>query len=205
MSENNEIQKYKLPSISELYSGDLETYRDQTALVALLNAPPSPTWIKKHPLIKVERLNEAGQKEMVPLEYINIETIEYLLTRIFTRWHVEIKSCLVIANSVVVSIRLYYMDITNPDTMLWQDGIGACDIQTKKDAKAMDISSVNHGAVQKAVPAAESYAIKDAAHKIGKIFGKDLGRKNETEYSFLIQKTESLDKQARILKAMSDE
>jgi hypothetical protein len=38
----------------------------------------------------------------------------------------------------------------------------------------------------KAAPAAESYAVKDAAEKIGKIFGKDLNRKDEIIYDSLI-------------------
>jgi hypothetical protein len=34
----------------------------------------------------------------------------------------------------------------------------------------------------KSVPAAESYAVKDAAEKIGRIFGKDLNRKDLLTY-----------------------
>lgn len=34
----------------------------------------------------------------------------------------------------------------------------------------------------KALPTAESYAIKDAAEKLGKLFGKDLNRKDELAF-----------------------
>ncbi len=64
----------------------------------------------------------------------------------------------------------------------WQDGVGAAPIQTAKGAAATDFSQVNTAAVQMAAPAAESYAFKDAAEKFGKIFGKDLNRKDEMNY-----------------------
>ena len=37
----------------------------------------------------------------------------------------------------------------------------------------------------KSVPAAESYAVKDAAEKLGKLFGKDLNRKDAFGYTAL--------------------
>ena len=45
-------------------------------------------------------------------------------------------------------------------------------------------------------PAAESYAVKDAAEKIGKLFGKDLNRKDNINYDNLKDK---------YAKAMSDD
>ena len=66
-----------------------------------------------------------------------IERVEYMLTRIFKKWNVEIRQVQVIANSVVVTIRLYYQDVLSNE-MLWQDGIGASPIQTDKGAGAMD-------------------------------------------------------------------
>ena len=38
-----------------------------------------------------------------------------------------------------------------------------------------------------AAPSAESFAIKDAAEKLGKIFGKDLNRKDAMAYDSLIK------------------
>jgi hypothetical protein len=69
--------------------------------------------------------------------------------------------------------------------MLWQDGLGAAPIHTKSGAKAMDWNEVNADSVMKAAPAAESYAVKDAAEKIGRIFGKDLNRKDLLTYEKL--------------------
>ncbi|MCK5612897.1 hypothetical protein KAR91_64080, partial [Candidatus Pacearchaeota archaeon] len=61
----------------------------------------------------------------------------------------------------------------------------AAPIQTDKDAAATDFSKVKTDAVMKAAPAAESYAIKDAAEKIGKLFGKDLNRADGIAYDNL--------------------
>ena len=73
-----------------------------------------------------------------------------------------------IANSVVVTIRLHYQNPMDGE-LRWQDGIGGSPMQTAKDASATDFSQIKSGAVMMAAPAAESYAIKDAAEKLGKL------------------------------------
>ncbi len=165
-------EKNKLPVLAELYDGDLDLKKDQNELNILLNQHPKSDWIKEHPFAK-------------GVKYIPIQRIEYLLTRLFLKWRVDIKNIQTIANSIVVTIRLYYQNIED-NKWSWQDGIGAAPIQTEKDCGAMDWDKVRADAVMKAAPAAESYAIKDAAEKIGKIFGKDLNRKDEIIYDTLI-------------------
>jgi len=163
--------KRQLPALTDLYDGDLELKSDQNKLNVLLNQPPKSSWIKDHPFAK-------------GVKYIPIERIEYLLTRLFIKWRVEVKSISTIANSCVVIITLHYQNVENNE---WssQDGIGAAPIQTEKNAGAMEWNKVRTDSVMKAAPAAESYAIKDAAEKIGKIFGKDLNRKDEIIYDTL--------------------
>jgi hypothetical protein len=156
-----------LPKLQDLLS-DVELKADQNALNVLLNASPSKTWIKEHPLAK-------------GVKYIPIERIEWLMTRIFIRWNVEIKSTQLIANSVVVIIRLWYQDRLSKE-LLYQDGLGACPLQTDKGAGAIEFNKIKNNAIMLAAPAAESYAFKDAAEKIGKLFGKDLNRKDEIGY-----------------------
>lgn len=170
MSENTPAVR-QLPKYEELVNGDIELKYDQNELNKLLNCPPSDKWIKKHPFAKNVR-------------YIPIERVEALLTVLFIRWHVEIRQVQVIANSVVVTVRLFYQDVLS-DTELWQDGVGAAPIQTDSGAGAMDWNATKSDAVMKAVPAAESYAVKDAAEKIGKIFGKDLNRADQILYDEL--------------------
>lgn len=159
----NELTTRQLPKLADLYT-DVEAAAKNNDLNILLNHPPKADWIKQNKF--------AGNTNYIP-----IEKVEYLLTAIYQKWKVEIKETQVIANSVVVTIRLH---VLNPITSEWdwQDGIGASPIQTEKGAAATDFTKVNTGAVQMAAPAAESYAIKDAAEKLGKIFGKDINRKD---------------------------
>ena len=161
--------KTHLPALKDLYSGRVELAKDND-LNLLLNQNPNPAWIKQHPMAS-------------NVSYIPIEVIEYLLTSIFINWNVEVKEIQVIANAIVVSIRLHYRHPSGE--MRWQDGIGAAPIQTAKDAPATDFTKVKSDAVMKAAPAAESYAIKDAAEKLGKLFGKDLNRKDSFGYDAL--------------------
>jgi len=160
----------KLPSLKDLYDGSVELAKEND-LNILLNQEPKVQWIKDHPIAK-------------GVKYIPIEVVEYLLTVIFIHWSVEVKNIQVIANSVVVTLRLHYRNPIDGE-MRWQDGIGACPIQTAKDASATDFTQVKSDAVMKAAPAAESYAIKDAAEKLGKLFGKDLNRKDALGYTAL--------------------
>lgn len=165
------MENRKLPAIQDLYDGDLDLKRDVNDLNILLNQPPAEKWLKKHPIASGVR-------------YLPIERVEWLLTRIFLEWRVEVKQIQVIANSCVVTIRLFYRDVLTNE-MLWQDGIGAAPIQTDKGAGATDFNKVKSDGVMKSAPAAESYAVKDAAEKIGKLFGKDLNRADQLLYDTL--------------------
>ena len=158
--------------------------------------PPAKTWLKPHPLAK-KKNPQTGKEE--PCLYLPIERVEWLLTKIFIRWWVEIRDVKVIANSISVTIRLFYTDVLS-DEILHQDGLGAAVIQVEKGAKAMDAVFTKHDAVMKAAPAAESYAVKDAAEKIGKLFGKDLNRADQILYDDLAHMPEKEDKLDQLLK-----
>lgn len=163
------MEQRKLPTITQIVSGELTQEEKQDLTNIVLNQEPPALWCKQHPMAK-------------NVKYIPIDKIEYMLTRIFKKWHVEIRAVTTIANSAVVTVRLYYQcPITKEE--LWQDGVGAAPIHTSKGSGAMDWNAVLTDSVMKAVPAAESYAIKDAAEKIGRIFGKDLNRKDLLVYS----------------------
>lgn len=171
----------KVPSLQELISGDIDRKNQQNGLNILLNENPPTAWLKDHPMAK-------------GVKYLPIERVEYMLTRIFQKWSVEIKQVQVVANSVVVTVRLFYQDVLS-DEMLWQDGVGASPIQTDKGAGAMEWNKTKNDAVMKAAPAAESYAVKDAAEKIGKLFGKDMNRADKIMYDTLptIEKRDKLE------------
>ncbi len=181
---SNEVEKYKqqLPTLADIYS-DVEMITKNTALAQILNAEPPKSWIAFHPTIRKKKMIN-GVETSVPLEYLPIERVEYLLTRIFGKWKFEIKESDVKANSIQCIGRLHYIDPVTGEYD-WQDGVGAAPLQTNAGAGATDFNQIKSAAVQMAAPAAESWAIKDAAEKLGKIFGKDLNRKDEISYQDL--------------------
>jgi hypothetical protein len=169
---NNQLQttnqKGVIPKLEDLY-GDVELAGKHNDLNKLLNCQPKAEWIKQNKFA-----NNSN--------YIPVGIVEFLLTSIYIKWRVEVKTVQVIANSVVVTIRLFVLDPITGEWD-WQDGVGASPIQTKSGAAATDFGQVNTSAVQMAAPAAETYAFKDAAEKLGKLFGKDLNRKDEMNYA----------------------
>lgn len=161
----------KIPTYDELVSMD-ETKGKLNDLQVRLNQEPPAKWVKT---------NDLANKS----KYLPIDKVEYLLTALFVKWWVEVKDFKVVANSCAVHVRLYYVDPITGET-LFQDGVGAAPMQTDKGAGAVDFNHIKNAAVQMALPAAETYAIKDAAEKIGRIFGKDLNRKDLMAYDSLV-------------------
>jgi hypothetical protein len=161
----------KIPTLTELVSESEETIKENNLMV-LLNQDPPKTWVLKHPSTKGD--------------YLPINRVEYLLSRIFGKWWVEIRNTSTMANSVCVTVRVYVINPITKETE-WNDGVGASPIQTDKGAGAMDWNSAKSAGVMMALPSAESYAIKDACEKWGKIFGKDLNRKESISYDSLLK------------------
>lgn len=161
------MKENKLPKLQDLHHDIQEAFKtDQLNL--LLNQQPKKEWVKDHPVAK-------------GVKYIPIDKVEFLLTKIFGEWKVEILSEGQMFNSVYVKVRLHYK---NPLNGLWafHDGLGAVGVQTDKGASASDLSAIKQDAIMKALPAAESYAIKDAAEKLGQLFGSNLNRKDVITY-----------------------
>jgi len=171
--EKNEVAK--IPTLQELVKDSDESIKEN-ALMVLLNQNPPDAWLKKHPTVRDH-------------VYLPINRVEYLLSRIFGKWWVEIKNTQVIANSVAITVRVY---VQNPITKLteWNEGVGAAPIQTDSGKGAMDWNFAKSHGVQIAAPIAESFAIKDAAEKWGKLFGKDLNRKDVINYDSLLKSSE---------------
>ena len=183
MEETKGIATVKptLPKLEDLHH-DVEIAFKNDELNLLLNQKPPKAWVKQHPMVKKEILNAQGQKIKVPSEYIAIDMIELLLTRIFQQWRVEILREGVMFQSVFVTVRLHYLNPTT-NTWLFHDGVGAVGVQTDAGKNASDLGAIKAAAVQMALPAAESYAVKDAAEKIGKLFGKDLNRQHAIDFT----------------------
>jgi hypothetical protein len=183
-----------LPTIKELYDEtELTVFEKQNALNVLLNHAPKPEWVKQHPMLS-------------KVKYIPIERVEWLLTKLFFEWRVEIKAIQLIGNSVVVTVRLHYLNVVTGE-WTYSDGVGASPLQTDKDAGAIEFDKLKSAAVMMAAPAAESYAVKDAAEKIGKIFGKDLNRADQIAYDFMSafdsKERENLDAMKKVIDALA--
>jgi hypothetical protein len=166
----NGVQKRPIPKLNDLVNHEVVN-SNQNELQVFLNQEPPDKWIRVNKFANGSR-------------YLAIDKIEYLLTSIFLKWYVEVLEWKVIANSVCVSVRLFYQSPINGE-MLHQDGLGAMPMQTDEGKGAVDFNFIKTSAVQMALPGAESYAIKDAAEKIGRVFGKDLNRKELMAYENL--------------------
>ena len=149
--------------------GDLESFIKNDEFLTIVNQEPPEKFIKDHPLAR-------------GVKYIPIEVIEMMLTKLFQNWHVEVLESGQLLNSVRVTVRLHY---THPITKqsMYQDGIGAVAIQVDKGKNASDLGAIKSNAIMLALPAAKSFAIKDAAEHIGKVFGRDLNRKDTMAFN----------------------
>lgn len=153
----------KLPTLEELTS-DMEVAFKNDQFNYYLNQEPPKVWIKKHPMAK-------------GVNYLPIDKVELLLTKIFQEWKVEVISYSQLFNSVTCHVRVHYRRLTDGQ-WAFHDGLGAVGVQKDKDAAELNLSTIKQDAVMKALPAAKSFAIKDAADHLGKLFGRDLNRKD---------------------------
>jgi len=177
--------KKELPVLADLYKAtDIATLFKHDQFNLLMNQAPEPKWVQENKF--------AGNSKYIP-----IGILETLLQRIFKEFRVEVMREGTMFNSVYVTIRLHYL---NPVSGEWSyhDGVGSAQIQTKAGASPADLASIGNNAVMMALPMAKSYAIKDACDHFGKLFGRDLNRKEtmgfgvdknldkETEYNELV-------------------
>jgi len=163
----------RLPTLAEITAGDASVPGKLNALNVLLNQQPPKLWLKVQDGVK----------------HLPIDKVKFLLTKIFVEWYSEIRTVQIIANSVVVTVTLHYK---NPITDTWSrmDGIGAAPINTKRGASAMSWDEIVHDSVHKCVGAADAFAIKNAAKKIGRIFGADFGKEDLLDYTLLQKDSE---------------
>lgn len=149
--------------------GDLETFVANDQFLAVVNQEPPAQFIKNHPLA-------SGVK------YIPIDKVELMMTKIFQNWYVEVLESGQLLNAVRCTVRVHYKQ---PLTGEWlhQDGVGAVAIQVDKGQNASDLGAIKSNAVMLGLPSAKSYAIKDACEHIGKVFGRDLNRKDTMAFA----------------------
>lgn len=157
-------------SLATIVDGDsLVEFQKRDEFLQIVNFAPPEKFIKNHPLA-------SGVK------YLPIDKVELMLTKLFQQWRVEVLREGQLLNSVYVAVRLHYRD---PISKEWtsQDGLGAVQIQVDKGENASNLAAIKSDAIMKGLPAAESFAVKDAAEKIGKLFGKDLNRRDALDFT----------------------
>lgn len=151
------------PSTELIPTGDKGEllYSDIIEFKKILDTPPKKAWIHSN-----KYANNA--------KYISIHVIEDLLNKLFPFWELkQVGQPQILGNSIVVSVELR---VFNPLINQWISyaGIGAVPIELKGGSDPTDFTKMNAKAMHKNVPAAMAYAMKNAAKKIGKIFGSHL-------------------------------
>lgn len=183
--------QHKFPTLIDLTTSEaklIKSKRDQ--LNTILNIEPKKEWVLEHPMTKTK--------------YIPIQIIENTLTTIFQEWSVEVKEVKQIFNSITVIVRVHYKDPITGD-MRFQDGVGAAPLQVDKGSLASNMQAIKSNAVQLGLPAAKSYAIKDAVEHIGRLFGRDISRKDTPDFKpQYIQNDPELVEKKRVIKYIED-
>ena len=171
---------------------DLEAFIANDEFLTIVNQEPPEHLVQDHPFAK-------------GVKYIPIDKIELMLTKIFQHWYVEVLREQVMLNSVTVTVRLHFKHPIS-GIMEHNDGVGAVAIQTDEGSKALDLESVKSNGVMLALPSAKSFAIKDAAEHIGKLFGRDLNRKDTIGFkaSYATQQGKTLATRKKNLKEQLD-
>jgi hypothetical protein len=156
-------QLIKKPNLIDIYQSDaLVEIKRQEDLNIYLDTDVPQSWVK---------VNKFANNS----KYLPIDKVEWLLRKIFKAFRIEITGQGVAFNGVWVSVRLHYL---HPVTNKWEfhDGIGASEMQTAKGTSPADLVNINKNALSMAFPVAKSYAIKDASHHFGNVFGANLNR-----------------------------
>jgi hypothetical protein len=160
----------KLPTLPQLMELQVSEAEKAQLFKLWLNQPPPQSWLKKVPV--------GGGKEV---DYLPTECVEHLLTTLMLNWRVDIKQVTYHLNLVNVVVSLYYTSpIDNKEYR--QDGTAGFEMYHSEKNGGIDRSA------RTASQAAETFAIKDAADKIGNIFGRNLNRKTQFEYATNLNK-----------------
>ena len=186
--------KSKLPTIAQLYEDNLELAFKNDQFNQLLNIQPKTDWIKEN--------KYAGNSKYIP-----IGVVETLMQKLFKKYKVEVLREGAMFNAVYVAVRIHYWDGID-NTWNFHDGVGAVQLQTKSGTSPADMQNINNNAVMMALPMAKSYAIKDACEHIGRLFGRDLNRKDylefETDKSMSVDNINTSKEIARITKHINE-
>ena len=135
--------------------------------------------INASPPDKEVRINKhAGNSKYLPISNVQMKLDEHFLGI----WSWEVNDVKVIANEVLV---WGHLKVFHPIANVWitRAGTGAAMIQQRSKAEVNDINAKIKNTLGKDFPHAEVEALKNAARKLGKAFGRDLNRDFADEYT----------------------
>jgi hypothetical protein len=116
-------------------------------------------------------------------QHIPIASVENTLKKyFFGLYSIEIVNYSMIVNEITVHVRL---KVFHPILRQWltYDGLSAVPVQQDAGSRVNDfMQTKKKDALHKNLPAAYAFALKNAAKKIGPLFGSDLNRKQEDGY-----------------------
>ena len=138
-------------------------YQTVEAFNSIIAASPKAEWVKVNPFSQNAK-------------YLPIGVVENLLRLLYPMHQIEhVGDVKILGNSVVVSVTL---KVYHPFYNQWLSyaGIGAVPIELTSGSNPIDFTKINAKAMHKNVPSALSFAVANAAKKIGNIFGANLNR-----------------------------
>ena len=106
--------------------------------------------------------------------YVDIGYIEAKLDQLFLNWDWVIDHTEFTINAYMVRGTLTVTTLAN--TKIVRAGIGASEIQLRKGSTGVGVSDIASKALERDIPKAESQALKNAASKLGNIFGRNMNR-----------------------------
>ena len=143
--------------------------------------------LNQEPLIKKNLKAEMQKKGQnagyaQDFDYVPVEVVEEALRQVFFRQvDFEIKTSFRDLNSFVVVATISYKDPVSHEKRVI-DGIGAKALQQDKGAKVNQFNdTMKFNALEMGVGIAYSRAVKNAAKKLGKLFGANLNRDEEID------------------------
>ena len=135
-----------------------------------LNSDPNPKDIE---------INDLASTEKKKIKFVPIGSIERLLDEKFSGlYSITIQEIKIVANEIIVHARIKYF---HPIAQTWleRDGIGAVQIRWKQGVDITDLNGKLKTALQMDAPHAYAEAVKNAAKKIGSIFGRSINRDDD--------------------------
>ncbi len=172
--ETNQLQqaqtqsKTKMEQLIELLPAEVRNQlKKDFTFKEIVNQDPPRRWLEKHPM-------HGGQ-------YLPIDKVELLLDTLYKQWEMRIINYNILINSIAVQVELRVVDYEGNERVV--HGVGAAPIQVDKGSSPIDHTKIKSDSVMKALPSATSYALKYAAKRLGKIFGRDVERDDSVSFN----------------------